>query len=674
MDLTFSPLVATSKAPPNSAPFPTLNQTHVRGIDLPVITPSPLPVLIRTQSKHREKRISVYITDVEYVVNQHHNCILPIKEVDCDDSFPIPNIRKPQIMKFTRSQLNDLVLKVVLKRHLTIVQPLITSADQFNAFDKNEPETQTWSTKYAPKQGLTVITSQKSGSKVTEWLNDKFDHLKKAPLSTSTPLGLLRVRKEKKKYKYDIESYDFIEPDENIEQLASSSDSDTLPNFLILCGPSGSGKTSSVYAAASELGAYVFELNPSDKRSSKKLFKKLGGMGRSHLVHRNETGEDTATDFKQKSVILLDEVDILFDKDQTFWTGLDRFVETSRRPVIMTCSNPSLIPPSILENHAKSFLQFAHAPTSLQIDALWLTALCEGHLVDCRAVRQMIINNKRDFRSSLNDLQFWCQMGLGEVKSGANWILTQKEREHTTQHDIRTISYGTYIGGSWHTEGNPLSFEELSDTSLEELDITVTPSSTASLSDWCSLSDSLSDADYLCSNKRTLLEVSVDEEYSNDKILGLNEITDLPTSVGPYLHELSIYPSITKSACQLFASRVQDQDKPLSSVNVPMLRESLWFLSSAGRSNSGATDTCIAVSSSTVMSTEIYPIIRNIARVDKWKEQENERIRIEQQGPASRRMMKTIFSSLGLEPNAFKKYLGDGDIDEILETAPSYWT
>ena len=81
-----------------------------------------------------------------------------------------------------------------------------------------------------------------------------------------------------------------------------------------------------MYAAAEELSANIFELNPGERRSSKKLLEKLGGMGKSHLVHRDSSGTSATAgeSYKQQSIVLLDEVDILFDEDQTFWVGLDK--------------------------------------------------------------------------------------------------------------------------------------------------------------------------------------------------------------------------------------------------------------------------------------------------------------------------------------------------------------
>jgi DNA polymerase III delta prime subunit len=136
-----------------------------------------------------------------------------------------------------------------------------------------------------------------------------------------------------------------------------------LANLMLLTGPHASGKTSSVYAVAHELDWDVFEVNPSSKRNAKDLERSVGDVSKNHLVrkdasstlsptkkaprgdifsmmraasgsrasHRPEafkalpiapsaSSEQTTNPTKQ-SLILLDEVDVLFGDEENFWTG-----------------------------------------------------------------------------------------------------------------------------------------------------------------------------------------------------------------------------------------------------------------------------------------------------------------------------------------------------------------
>lgn len=655
------------KQEPPPAPLPTLYQMHVRGLQAHEIhTTSP-----RKQTKKKSKGNPIYIHDSENIANARFSQIEPIQEADINIHYPKPDIRIPKQIRFTTDQLRDLVSKVIINTHQQqVLKSLMSRAEAFSAFDAAEYETQMWASKYAPKESSTVITNGDSAAKVLDWLVNKLDQLKKTPVTT--PFSLLKAKKAPKRTADEFDGFIIKSSESFSGDLPSSppvvEEPPPIPKFLILYGPSGSGKTSAVYAAAAELGAYTFELNPSDKRSSKKLFEKLGGMGKSHLVHRAGAQDER---FKQQSVILLDEVDVLFEEDQSFWAGLDRFVETSRRPVIMTCSNPSLLPPAILENHYESFVHFLPAPLNLQVNALWLMALGEGHLLNHFAVEQMVLNNQFDFRSSINDLQFWCQMALGDRRSGINWTITPKERAQTNQNEVRVISHETYIGRDIPEESSGVDFAVLQDNAVEELNI-LPILKTESLADFCVLADSLADADLMAANKKTLFEANLGEEYTNDRIIGLNELTEFPERVQPYSHELSIYPSVVELSCKIYSSQVLDKAPPMPAVNGTDLRESLWFLSPRVDGISSATYSSVETASTSDIATEIMPQIRSIARHDLWKLFETDRIQQEQQGPASRRMMNRVFSELGLESNLLRKYL-DCDPKEILRTAPAYW-
>ncbi|GHJ89095.1 hypothetical protein NliqN6_5497 [Naganishia liquefaciens] len=179
-----------------------------------------------------------------------------------------------------------------------------------------------------------------------------------------------------------------------------------LTNSILLQGPYGSGKTASIYAAASELGWEVFEVYPGiGKRSGVSLSQLVGDVGTNHMVGKGRPtmppspaphkkpnpllqafakvsgeahGDVVATsvpvdltnsptkktqdkDFGfvapaesrecktsgsdvRQSLILVEEVDILFEEDKGFWGAVVALIEESKRPVIMTCNDLSVIP------------------------------------------------------------------------------------------------------------------------------------------------------------------------------------------------------------------------------------------------------------------------------------------------------------------------------------------
>jgi DNA polymerase III delta prime subunit len=171
-----------------------------------------------------------------------------------------------------------------------------------------------------------------------------------------------------------------------------------LANSILLTGPSGSGKSAAVYAAAAELGWEVFEVYPGiGKRTGGNLTALVGDVGKNHMVGRAKEveaaptpkgiqsffskprdGVDQAmgsqgepievdddrpdrpitppprlrtasvnlTPFRdeskfRQSLILIEEVDILFEEEATFWPAVVSLIAESRRPVIMTCNGQS---------------------------------------------------------------------------------------------------------------------------------------------------------------------------------------------------------------------------------------------------------------------------------------------------------------------------------------------
>jgi len=261
----------------------------------------------------------------------------------------------------------------------------------------------------------------------------------------------------------------------------NSTDARKVPNAVVISGPHGCGKTAMVYAVAKELGFQVFEINSGTRRSGKDVLERVGDMVENHLVSRQNhdagnisADEDSArlskaltkdlesgrqgtmnTFFKPKaqttissqssnpkkpvdpvqvkalskskagrnqkqSLILLEEVDVLFEQDKNFWSTVLELIINSKRPVVITCTDENVVPLQAISLHA--ILRLSTPSHDVVADYLLLMAAREGHLLRRDAVSSLLQYKKHDLRASISELQFWCQMGVGDPRGGLSWM------------------------------------------------------------------------------------------------------------------------------------------------------------------------------------------------------------------------------------------------------------
>lgn len=152
---------------------------------------------------------------------------------------------------------------------------------------------------------------------------------------------------------------------------------------------------------------------------------------------------------KQKqSLILLDDVDILFEEDKQFWSGVIALLEHSKRPVIMTCTNDSTVPISELE--LEDIVRMTSPPSDIVVDYCLTIAAKEGHLLRSEDVETLYMSMGKDLRATLTALNFWCQMGVGSEKAGLDWRPDSRlifGNEEEKDEVSRTISEGDYVDG-----------------------------------------------------------------------------------------------------------------------------------------------------------------------------------------------------------------------------------
>ncbi|KAI1268433.1 hypothetical protein F5Y18DRAFT_375357 [Xylariaceae sp. FL1019] len=280
-----------------------------------------------------------------------------------------------------------------------------------------------------------------------------------------------------------------------------------LTNAVLLSGPHGCGKTAAVYAIAKELDFEVFEIHAGARRSGKDILERVGDMTRNHLVHHQQkddvqddapTEDETERDLKsgkqgrmdsffkpkagrtkkeamkpatqqmkkptsqlpaqqdtkktnrdqKQSLILLEEVDILYDEDKQFWATVMTMIAQSKRPFIMTCNDETIVPFQSLKLHG--IFRFSPPPADLAVDLLLSMAACEGHALDRDSVEALYDSRCHDLRASITELNYWCQIGVGALRGGVDWFFPRWPRGCDIDSEgqtIRVVSQGTYHRG-----------------------------------------------------------------------------------------------------------------------------------------------------------------------------------------------------------------------------------
>lgn len=275
-----------------------------------------------------------------------------------------------------------------------------------------------------------------------------------------------------------------------------------LTNTVVISGPHGCGKTAAVYAIAKELDFEVFEINPGSRRSGKDVLDKIGDMTRNHLVQHQQTeaaadsainDEEVAEDIKsgkqatmasffkpkqtpkqplkvkkpapkedaekaevkksapknqKQSLILLDEIDVLYEEDKNFWGTVIGLIAQSKRPFVLTCNDEKLVPFQTLSLHG--IFRFSEPPKDLAVDRLLMIAACEGHALRRGAVSALFEARQQDLRACLTELNYWCQIAVGDRRSGVDWYYPRYPKGCDIDEQgnvIRVVSQDTYLEG-----------------------------------------------------------------------------------------------------------------------------------------------------------------------------------------------------------------------------------
>nr|CAB3501339.1 unnamed protein product [Digitaria exilis] len=240
-----------------------------------------------------------------------------------------------------------------------------------------------------------------------------------------------------------------------------SDDTSDGDNVLLITGPVGCGKSAAVFACAREQGFNVIEVNTSDMRNGAYVRQKFEEATKSHGLEKwsqeeainpllddsldPDSGTPDRTEYQQlmscaatkrvvidvdqhkspvgyysgskvsdeapkqvvnKTLILFEDVDTIFDEDRGFISTILKMAETTKWPIILTSNRkyPSL--PNLLDQLA---LNFKYPSTSELLSHV--TTICKSERLDITVpqLKHVVDVCLGDIRRTMMLLQFWYQ-------------------------------------------------------------------------------------------------------------------------------------------------------------------------------------------------------------------------------------------------------------------------
>ncbi|XP_056144448.1 ATPase family AAA domain-containing protein 5 [Lampris incognitus] len=176
-------------------------------------------------------------------------------------------------------------------------------------------------------------------------------------------------------------------------------------------------------------------------------------------IYSNDTLSEEQGKKGATSLILFEEVDVIFDDDWGFLAAIKTFMTTTKRPVILTTSDPAFS--TMFDGNFEEIL--FKTPPLLNIGSyLQLLCLAEDLRIDPQEISSMLSFNHCDVRQSLLQLQFWTRSSGGRqtVKPLTQLKNSGKEMGMTT--------------GATDIELKPVTPAEASDNSVCEMTILTT--------------------------------------------------------------------------------------------------------------------------------------------------------------------------------------------------------
>ncbi|KAK0161682.1 hypothetical protein PV327_008101 [Microctonus hyperodae] len=295
------------------------------------------------------------------------------------------------ILTITNNSSRRLSPKKIKPKHKS------TNAKKNQAGIKNNVHVDTWTQKYRPLSAKQVVGNEEAATKLRNWLRT------------------WKLSANEDNYS---SSDEFYCSDNSCNNLSKNN------QVAILLGPYGCGKTACVYAIAEELNYTVLEVNASSKRSGRIIIRELEEATKSHRVKKMDSKAITQhklnskTNISERSLILIEDVDLIFDEDEGFASAIYQLASNTKCPIAMTCRYSC----SLLNRMAPQQLQIffraisgTRAMALIELIALAETGssishLCLEKLIACGDLRKALLNLQYLLQSEIPQTMEWSSL------------------------------------------------------------------------------------------------------------------------------------------------------------------------------------------------------------------------------------------------------------------------
>lgn len=308
-----------------------------------------------------------------------------------------------------------------------------------------------WPQKFQPPHLEAALMTKQNTRFLQLWFDNAFAIL--STQSTKVPRNV-KMREQAKRQRKREANMAFIVDDDYTD--GEETEEDTFVPVLIIHGETGLCKSSLVYAALGDKNGYVYEINAGQQRSRRDLYGSLKEFCTTQIIHNSSTEVTTA----KKGVVLFEDCDILFDQDKTFWTVVQDVINFSKRPIVITVTDTSVIPRNIwdLAGEQNSIVELQNTDREAFEQYLWLCAMSFGYDLGPNLQKQIVAECKGsrsfDLRLALMKCQWYCsnRKATDGITTLELEIPDSKEADSesldTLAHNLDMLSVSDVIGSN----------------------------------------------------------------------------------------------------------------------------------------------------------------------------------------------------------------------------------